>query len=533
MERHAGNGMALTTFGIARGAPRSGVVASVGAWPSGALAAIVPFVLILAWSAAVRLPFYGIANGDEFFFSVVAREWLHGGLPYVSAFDIKPPGIFLIYAIAQAIFGASYATFKSMEIVAVASGAWLLFMMLRPFGSGRLAIWVAALFPVYTLAFDGTAAVNMLLQLPFVIAAFLAVAAAIEGDATTRRRLAGAFLAGLAIGSAGMIKQTAVFEATAAFILLGFYGGREARPRMLALFVVGAALPALAFTAYYLAVGHFYALFRDVIVLALQRTDGDVVKSYGPRLAFYLTLPGALENSILRSAPVIFLWGGAIFALLRRDLIRPFVPERTFVLAGVWLVFSFASAVFGRLLCDYYLLGIVPPLLILAGAFFCHGLRIAPARRGIAFAASILVAGATLLATQHRKLFDSDPLTVDRVLTARAVDAFHKLGAEPDDRLLVLNRGLELFTATGLLPPSPYFHPTHLMSSFDTPSPDPLGEALEAHPHFIVLADPRIRPITQLPARMKRAEDYLAAHYRAAAVVHGAWDTFTIYEFVH
>ncbi len=195
--------MIPTNFGIARSAPQSAASAVASAWPNGALTAILPFVLILAWSAAVRLPFYGTADGDEFFYSVVAREWLHGGLPYVDAFDIKPPGIFLIYAIAQAIFGASYPTFKGMEIVAVASGASLLFVMLRPFGSGRLAAWAAVLYPVYTLAFDGTTAVNMLLQLPFVIAAFAAVFAATRDDATPRQRLIGAFLAGLAIGPPG------------------------------------------------------------------------------------------------------------------------------------------------------------------------------------------------------------------------------------------------------------------------------------------------------------------------------------------
>lgn len=525
--------MSLTNFGIARSAPQSGASPVTRAWPKAALAAILPFVLILVWSAAVRLAFYGIADGDEFFFSVVAREWLHGGIPYVSAFDIKPPGIFLIYAIAQELFGASYATIKGMEIVAVACGASLLFVMLRPFGSGRLAIWAAALFPVYTLALSGTTAVNMLLQMPFVIAAFVAVVAATERDRTRRERLTGAFLAGLAIGSAGMIKQTAVFEATAAFLMLGIYGGQATRLKMLALFVVGAALPALAFSAYFLAVGHFKDLFQDVIVLALQRTDSDVLKAYGPKFAVFLTLPGALENSIFRSTPLVFLWGGAIFALFRRALIRRFVPDRILVLAGVWLAFSFASAVFGRLLCEYYLLGIVPPLLILAGAFVCHGLRIASARRDIALYASIIMAGATLLCTQHRELFGRNPFAVDRVLTAKAVDVFDTLGLKSNDRLLVLNRGLELFTATGLLPPSPYFYPSHLMSTFQTPSPDPLADALGAHPRFIVLADPRIRHVTELPARLKQAEDYLAAHYRTAAVVHGAWDTFTIYEFAH
>ena len=499
--------------------------------PREMLLATLPFLLILLWTAAVRLPFYGIGNGDEFFFSVVANQWLGGGLPYVDAFDVKPPGIFAIYAAVQAIFGASYATFKGMEIVAVALGGWSLYAMLRPFGGGRLAIWAAALIPVYTLAFDGTSSINMLLQLPLVVACFTAVAAATDSQSTRARHLRAAFLAGLAIGAAGMIKQTAVFEAFAAFVPLAIFGARDVRVKMLALFVLGAALPALAFSAYFLAVGHFGDMFNAVIVLALQRLNADVIKGYGPQFADALTLQGAAVNSILRSLPLIFLWGGAIFTLLRLDSVRRFVPLRVLVIAGAWLALSFASAVFGRLLCDYYLLGIVPPLLILAGSFFCYGIRVARPRRQHVFWGSIGLAALVLMYTQHRELFGSDPLGVDRTLDTRAVTALHDLGLKTSDRLLVLNRGMELYTETGTRPPTPSFHTTHLMSAFETPSADPLGDALGAHPRFVVLADPSIRHVTELSARYKRAEDYLAAHYRRATEVNGEWDSFTIYEF--
>ena len=103
------------------------------------LARLLPLALILLWTAIVRLPFYGTSNGDEYFFSIVAGEWLRGGLPYVDAFDIKPPGLFFIYAVVQGVFGASAATFKGMEIVAVALGGWAMFAMLRRHASARLA----------------------------------------------------------------------------------------------------------------------------------------------------------------------------------------------------------------------------------------------------------------------------------------------------------------------------------------------------------------------------------------------------------
>jgi hypothetical protein len=106
------------------------------------------------------------------------------------------------------------------------------------------------------------------------------------------------------------------------------------------------------------------------------------------------------------------------------------------------------------------------------------------------------------------------------------------LGLAPQDRLLVLNRGLDVYAETGARPPLPYFHPTHLLGLFHTPSPDPLGVSLASNPRFIVIANPNVRHVTELASRYDRVLAYVAAHYRSAAVITGAADSFTIYEFV-
>jgi hypothetical protein len=84
-------------------------------------------------------------------------------------------------------------------------------------GTPRAAFSVAALFPVYSIPLGGVGAVNMLLELPFVIGAFAAALAAVREQAQPRDRLSSSFLAGLAIGAAGMVRQPAIFEAAAVF----------------------------------------------------------------------------------------------------------------------------------------------------------------------------------------------------------------------------------------------------------------------------------------------------------------------------
>ncbi|HVY20373.1 MAG TPA: glycosyltransferase family 39 protein [Bauldia sp.] len=494
--------------------------------------AILPLALILIWTAAVRLPFYVQTDKDEFFFSVIASEWLRGGLPYVATFDIKPPGLFLLFAVAQSLFGASQATIKGMEIVAVATATWALYAMLRASGVPRVALWVAILYPVYTLTLAGTVTAAMILQLPFLVVAFAAAMVAIRDTGTAGQRLAGALVAGLAVGFAGTIKQTAVFEAAAIFVLLLIFADRRRLWALCATFVVGAALPVLSFAAYFAAMGHLNEMVQAVVVLAMQRTAPDVLAAYGADKQGFFTPLGVIANTAQCSLPLLFLWGGAIFVVLRRERVRQTVPDRVLVTAGLWLAASLAGVMAGYVLCSYYVLATIPPLLILAGAFFCHGIDVSERKHGAAFALSIVSAAAAMLYIDHRYLFTPDAfLAGDFDATRRVSASIASLHPAPDDRLLVLNRGLSVYVETGLLPPSPYFHPTQLLGVFHTPSPDPLGASLEANPRFIVIADANTWHITEQRARIDRALAYVAANYRQVDVITGAKDSFTLYQY--
>ncbi len=501
-------------------------------WLKRTAGALLPLVLLLLWTLAVRLPFFVQTDKDEFFFSVIAAEWLKGGLPYVATFDVKPPGLFFIYAVVQSLLGASQATIKGMEIVAVTLAGYGLYTLVRANGTRRAAFWVAVLFPIYTVTLAGTVAANMILQLPFLVWGFVAALNAVREGSEPNARLRQALCAGLAIGAAGMVKQTAIFEAVAVFAVLCIYGERRLLLRLCGLFVLGAGLPAVAFGLYFLAAGHFHEMFEAVIALAMQRTDSDVLAGYGPEAAYYFTFAGTLQNVFAPSVPLIVLWGGALFAALRFPRLKNAFPARLLIVAGLWLAASLAGVLVARGLCTYYLLAIVPPLLVLAAAFFCHGLDVAPAHASRAFALSIVAAIASVIYVDRHNLFWPDAfLAGDYQATRRVSEKILALGLRPQDRLLVLNRGLSVYTETGALPPTLVFHPTHLLGVFHTPLPDALGAALAADPRFIVIADANVRHITELASRYERALGYVAAHYRAVITIAGDKDNFTIYEF--
>lgn len=494
---------------------------------------LLPLLLITLWTVAVRLPFYKYTDTDEFFLSVIAEQWRAGGLPYVATFDLKPPGLFFLYLVAQSAFGASQVVIKGMEMATVALGTWCIFITMRRHVSQRAAIWAAIMLPVFTLAAGGTTAANMLFQFAFVAAAFSAVIAATDAGSSLGRRLALALLAGLAIGCAGAVKQTAIFEAAAFFVALWIYGARGTRLGLAALYVVGAAVPIAAFVVYFVGAGAFEAMFNSVIVLSLERSGADVAASYGPELARYFTPLGILANAISSCGVLIFLVAAALFLVLRRDRVFAAVEPRIAVVAALWLAAAFAGILYGRVLVEYYVLSVVPPLVILAAIFFAHGLGVGSGRVRLALALSIVVGVACLAVLDRKNLFVADPLRVGSFDATRRVSA--AILAEPPaagDRLLVLNRGFAVYTETGLFPPGPYFHPTHMLGVFPTPSSDPLGEMLAANPRFIVVADPNKRRIIERASRYREALDYVGLHYRPLAKIAGAQDSFTVYEFV-
>jgi hypothetical protein len=198
----------------------------------------------------------------------------------------------------------------------------------------------------------------------------------------------------------------------------------------------------------------------------------------------------------------------------------------------MWLLTALAGVFASRGLCTYYLLALVPPLLVLAGAFYCHGLDLPAAQQGRAFVLTIVLAAAALAFIDRRDLFmPSAFLAGDYDATKAVSRKLVELGLKPDDRLLVLNRGLDAYVDTAARPATPYFHPTQLLGVFHTPVGDPLATALAGNARFVVYADPFIRHITEVAARHEQIAAYLRAYYREIARISGAKDRFTIYEF--
>ncbi|WP_264488259.1 ArnT family glycosyltransferase [Luteolibacter arcticus] len=151
---------------------------------------------------------------DQGIYAVVARSIVDGGMPYRDAWDFKPPGIFVLYAIARVLFGANEWGIRLLECIFIAAMGICLVRWARavfaPKLSGYFAIALAVLIhaqldfwhTAQPESFGGALTIFGLCTAPLFPTA--------DGRSPTRPLLRW-FLAGVFFGMAGLLKPQLAF----------------------------------------------------------------------------------------------------------------------------------------------------------------------------------------------------------------------------------------------------------------------------------------------------------------------------------
>ncbi|HYP91397.1 MAG TPA: hypothetical protein VEQ59_24690, partial [Polyangiaceae bacterium] len=71
---------------------------------------------LVVGGSALSILLYSFGR-DQGIYAIVADTILKGGMPYRDAWDFKPPGIFLTYALAQGVFGKSMLSIRVLEVI--------------------------------------------------------------------------------------------------------------------------------------------------------------------------------------------------------------------------------------------------------------------------------------------------------------------------------------------------------------------------------------------------------------------------------
>lgn len=300
------------------------------------------FVVILISIFVLRLPslFEPFWYGDEGIFAAVARNLNFGGTLYLSAWDNKPPMIYLTYAGIFKAFGVSMFALRLVTLVVVLAEATIVYEIAQRVIGERRALWAMGIFGALTslrMIEGNLALTEIFMILPISLAMFI----------TIRRKFdyLSIFGAGVLFAIASLYKQVGALEAAALglflFLYLKSFGEFFKKGFILA---IGFAIP-YAITIAYFAPKHLVA---DYIFAAY--TYYRIYLSESPRYALLV--------NIAKVMPVLCAFFYGFWKKIRGE-------AGVFHLFLLWGAFSFLGSFFSGRTYGHYLVQAMPALSLL------------------------------------------------------------------------------------------------------------------------------------------------------------------------
>ncbi len=301
------------------------------------LLGLILFLIFLFRFPSLFEPFW---YGDEGIFAAVANNLNHGGVLYQTAWDNKPPMIYLTYAAIFKFFGVSMFALRMVTAVLVLAVAVVIFEIAKEVIGERRALIATFLFGLLSslrLLEGNLALTEIFMLLPISLAMFWAIKRNFD--------LFSLFLAGLFLAIASLYKQVGALEAAALALFL-FLNSKN----FLEFSRKGATL-SLGFVFPYLAV---------VVYFAPKNLLGDYIFAAYTYYRIYLgeSPQYAIIINVLKFLPVVaaLLWG----------LNQKFKGKLgIFHLILLWGAFSFLGSYFSGRTYGHYLVQAVPAVSIL------------------------------------------------------------------------------------------------------------------------------------------------------------------------
>ena len=179
---------------------------------------------LLLFTLLIRLPFFfrDVINWDESTFILIGQSILDGHLLYTNLWDVKPPLVFVSYALIIAVFGKSIISVRIAGALCVAFVSFCTYLVGKRLWNNRVGIISAVLVVIMASSIlpDGQAVMTehlALVPLMGVMSIFV----------TKRIKIPTLFLIGMLMGIASLIRLNLAYVA----VLIGFFVAFALKPR--------------------------------------------------------------------------------------------------------------------------------------------------------------------------------------------------------------------------------------------------------------------------------------------------------------
>jgi hypothetical protein len=429
-------------------------------------------VPILNWPATA-VPF----ERDEGEYLLAATINGHGGLAYRDVFIQKPPGIILVY---RALLALTDGSSQSIHI------ALLFVYTLTAIGIGAIA-WklaertsVAALsivlyaMSISTPLYQASAANTEAFMVAGIVLSTYSLLKARE-----TQRLRWVILLGLALGAAGMMKQTAAPHVLWLIPALAFAAPTR-KHRLLWPFValIASASVVLLVCAPYFIGGAGKQMLDGVIYHNLEYSRAQLEKAFYDKIG-----EGGLDVDPFHIALWVCAFAGFVTLAVQRRW-------WAFAMLGGWSLTAWIGVSAGALMRGHYLIQLIPPVVILAAFSFAVAPR--PTRKGaaavvillwiVAFGFQWFSSSVSLSDQRYHTHFFEDAVLVGRYIRNQSDRSLYVFGSEA-----------EIYYYAGTKPITRYVISNPLFGGFQS-SPARQREVWEAirgaRPKWIVTVSP-------------------------------------------
>ncbi|WP_168176300.1 glycosyltransferase family 39 protein [Novosphingobium sp. PC22D] len=424
-------------------------------------------IVLLVVTIATRALWWGnpVADTDEQLYSLIGNGLLHGELPFVDNWDRKPFGLFALYALAHAVFGAGPIAYQLLTALFSLGGALILYALARELVDRLSALAAAVIYLVLLPAYGSHSGQSEALFVPVMLGALALVRDPAHPNAVVRN-CAAMLLGGLAL----QIKYTVLPQC----VLIGLWALWSEHRR-------GVPLAWLAMhAAVYLALGLLPTALVGLFYLAAGHWDAFVFANF---VSFFDRLPGTrLPQSFMPLlVPVFGLALGGVYAALR---IRPPADMRSYGLYLLYFLASLATVYLPSTVYGYYYAALLAPTLLAALPFLDRRGPLGPAP------AALFVVAALIILHPMERFAGSQKGRASAEALAAAI-APHVNAREC---LWVFDGPTALYQLTPACRPSRFVYPDHLNNALETEALgiSQTGEVrriLATRPAVIVTAD--------------------------------------------
>ena len=432
----------------------------------------VALVLVIVGAAVIRGRLSSIPlERDEGEYAYMAQLMLKGVPPYLSAYSMKLPGIYAVYAVILAVFGQTHTAIHVGLLIVNAATILVIFWLARGLFGSLAAVAAAGAYAIMSLAASVTglsANAEHFVNLPALIGIMLVV------KSVECRKLVVVFCAAFLLGLAFIIKQHGIFFAVFAALYL-LYADLCHRPIKWRRAVVSQAVFAAG------------VVIPFVLVCLVLRQAGAFEKFwfwtfvYARKYATAVPLLVAIKLFQMQVVPVIgsaiLIWGLAVLGLVDLFASKHHRHQAVFV-AGL-LVFSFLAICPGFYFRGHYFLFLLPVVAILAGEGFAV-INNLPASRGlgsrrrlIAILIGLVVAGFSLF-QQRVYLFYNTPSKVCQLIytgnpfsESLEIAEFIRANCRSDDTIAVIGSEPQIYFYSDRRAATAYIYVYPLMEAHD------------------------------------------------------------------